>query len=626
MFKSKSRQDLSFEEAISDDWSRDFDVAETPISPRSLHYLLLSVFILGAVIVGRFAYLNIFKGGFYALRSEANSANLEKILAPRGLVVDRNEQVLAENRPVFLALLRVSEFIRSEDIQAPTLRAISEILDLSAEEILDRIKSGNDGILGDSIVLSPDLTQDQLVRLKTVNSRAIQIASGFRRFYPDGQIFSMILGYTGVVDSRDLKNYPELTGQDFVGKTGVELVYENDLRGAPGSFLRVQDARGNVLGEKGSDEPKIGRTLKLTIDADLQRYFYKRMERGLDELGRKIGVGIALNPESGEVLAMINFPGFDGNIFTSSGQAEEKKKILNSPLKPLFNRAISGFYAPGSTIKPLVATAALEEGVITPQKYIFSPGFMDVPNPYNPDQPTRFLDWRYQGDVNLTSAIAQSSNVYFYVVGGGSPVTGGMRGLGIHRLRNWWQNFNLGSLTGIDLPGEVRGLLPSIEEKEKKTGRPWLLGDTYNASIGQGDLLVTPIQLLSYIAAVANGGKIYRPFLAAEAKAPKVVKSVSFALNSIKEVQKGMIAAVNSDLGTAHTMSDLPFQVAGKTGSAQVRNNAEENAFFVGYAPARDPEIAILVLIENSRQGSLNAVPIAKDVFSWYYENRIKKP
>ncbi|MEK9173576.1 MAG: penicillin-binding protein 2 [Patescibacteria group bacterium] len=645
MFKSKSRQDISFEEAISDDWSSDFEVTETPLSPRSLSYLWLSVFVLGVIIVGRFTYLNFFKGGFYTLRSEANSANLEKILAPRGLIVDRNGQVLAENRPVFLALLRLGEFTRSGDIQASTLRALSEILELDTLEILDQIKSGNDAVLGDSIVLSPDLTQDQLVRLKALNSKAIQITSGFQRFYPDDQIFSMILGYTGVVNGRDLENYPELTGQDFVGKAGVELVYESELRGAPGSFIRVKDAKGKVLEEKGSDEPKIGKTLKLTIDADLQRYFHKRMERALDELGRKIGVGIAMNPKSGEVLAMVNFPGFDGNIFTGSGHAKAIKEVLNSPLKPMFNRAISGFYTPGSTIKPLVATAALEEGVITPKKYIFSPGFLDVPNPYNPDQPTRFLDWRYQGDVNLASAIAQSSNVYFYTIGGGSPAPGGMKGLGIARLRDWWQKFNLGSLTGIDLPGEAKGFLPSIEDKEKKTGKPWLLGDTYNVSIGQGDLLVTPIQLLSYIGAVANGGKVLKPFLAQELNSSEVMKDVSFAANSIKEIQKGMIQTVNSDLGSARVMKDLPFQVAGKTGSAQVKNNAEENAFFVGYAPAPDqvfdleaetrgitggkptpdPEIAILVLVENSRQGSLNAIPIAKDVFNWYYENRFKK-
>ncbi|TSC82207.1 MAG: penicillin-binding protein 2 [Parcubacteria group bacterium Gr01-1014_20] len=635
MFRLKSQQDLSFEEAISDDWSSDFEVAETPLSPRSLFYLWLSVFILGVIIAGRFTYLNFFKGSFYALRSEANSANLEKISAPRGIIVDRNGQVLAENKPVFLALLKVGEFTRNEDIQASTLQAISEILELDTLDILSQIKSGNDAVLGDSIVLSPDLTQDQLVRLKALNSKAIQITSGFQRFYPDRQIFSMILGYTGVVDGRDLDNYPELTGQDFIGKAGVELVYERELRGTPGSFIRVKDAKGKVLEEKGSDEPKIGRTLKLTIDADLQRYFHKRMESGLNELGRKIGVGIAINPKSGEVLAMVNFPGFDGNIFTGSGHTKAIKEVLSSPLKPMFNRAISGFYAPGSTIKPLVAVAALEEGVITPQKYIFSPGFLDVPNPYSPDQPTRFLDWRYQGDVNLASAIAQSSNVYFYTVGGGSPVPGGMKGLGVARLRDWWQKFNLGSLTGIDLPGEVKGFLPSIEDKEKKTGKPWLLGDTYNVSIGQGDLLVTPIQLLSYIGAIANGGKVLKPFLVAESKFPEVVKNVSFALNSIKEVQKGMIAAVNSKLGSIYTMSDLPFQVAGKTGSAQVKNNVEVNAFFVGYAPASalvtpdkpalEPQIAILVLVENSRQGSLNAIPIAKDVFNWYHENRFKK-
>jgi penicillin-binding protein 2 len=268
-----------------------------------------------------------------------------------------------------------------------------------------------------------------------------------------------------------------------------------------------------------------------------------------------------------------------------------------------------------------VGIAALEEGVISPQREIFSPGYLEIPNPYNPDKPTRYADWRYQGNVNLYSALAQSSNVYFYTVGGGA---GDIKGLGITKLRNWWQEFNFGVPTGIDLPGEAKGFLPSPEWKEKTQKRSWLLGDTYNVSIGQGDFLVTPIQLLSYIGAVANGGKIYRPYIVQELNQPKINKDLTGILSQIKEAQKGMRMGVTSPMGTSYRLNDLPFEVAAKTGSAQVKNNTQENAFFVGYAPYQNPKIAILVLIENSKEGSLNAVPIAKDVLSWYYENRLK--
>lgn len=330
-----------------------------------------------------------------------------------------------------------------------------------------------------------------------------------------------------------------------------------------------------------------------------------------------------MNPQNGEILALINFPVFDNNLLSSGGNNSEKQTILSSRDQPLFSRAVSGLYSPGSTIKPLVGVAGLKEGVITPTKEIFSPGYIDIPNPYNPDQPTRYLDWRYQGYVNMASAIAQSSDVYFYEVGGGGPDS---VGLGITRLRQWWQKFNFGNLTGIDLPGEAKGFLPSPEWKEKKTSSPWLLGDTYNVSIGQGDLLLTPIQLLNYISVIANGGKIYQPMINKNAE-HRILGDLSYLAPEFQEVRKGMRLVATSKLSSANSLGSLPFAVEGKTGTAQINNNQQENAFFVGYTsdtPDGGPQIAVLVLVENSREGSLNAIPIAKDVLNWYYWNRIK--
>ena len=327
-----------------------------------------------------------------------------------------------------------------------------------------------------------------------------------------------------------------------------------------------------------------------------------------------------MDPRTGEVLAYLNFPAYDNDVFNSGGRSEERQKILSDPNRPLFNRAISGLYSPGSTIKPLVGLAAVQEGVISAERTIFSPGYLDVPNPYDPEKPTRFVDWRYQGNVDLSAALAQSSNVYFYEVGGGF---GDIRGLGINRLREWWQRFGFGKSTGIDLFGEEEGFLPTPEWKERVSGDPWLLGDTYNVSIGQGDLLVTPIQLLNYAAALANGGVFRKPALV-RGKVPEVIGDISKYEGAFLEVRRGMRETVTSPLGTAKLLDDLPIAVAAKTGSAQTKNKAEENAFFIGFAPYEEPEIAILVLVENAKEGSLNAVPIAKDVFRWYAEHRIQ--
>lgn len=630
--KMKNRE-LSFEETIGDDWGRDLEVTESPLNHQSLFYLGFFVFLIGVVVSGRILFIGLGDSDFYKARAEANLNQVQKLSAPRGLIEDRNGLVLAEDKPVFYATLEVRDFLRNEEFQQETLDIISQILGIEEVEVWNLIEENNSGLGSGSIILGRELSDRQLIEMEGLEISALDVIAGFGRSYKDGKIYSPIIGYTGLVSSEDLRNHPELDGSDFVGKAGIETYYDNYLRGTSGSVLRIRDALGNVLEENKEREPEIGHPLKLTIDADFQEYFYNRLLTGLKSLGRSVGVGLAINPQNGEVLALINLPSFDNNLFVK-GTQEEKRELLEAPGQPLFNRVVGGYYSPGSTIKPLVGVAALEEKVIDPDRSIFSPGYLDVPNPYDPEKPSRFLDWRYQGYVDLSGALAQSSNVYFYTVGGGSPSTilknstisdEGIYGLGINRLRSWWQKFGLGKITGIDLPGEAEGFLPSAEYKENKTGSPWLLGDTYNVSIGQGDLLVTPLQLLSYIGAIANGGKIYKPRVAKDLVLPKVNYDLSSIGHSISEVQKGMIEAVQAPKGTANSLAWLPMSVAGKTGSAQVRNNAQENAFFVGYAPVDSPEIAILVLVENSKEGSLNALPIAGDVLNWYYENRLTK-
>ncbi len=348
----------------------------------------------------------------------------------------------------------------------------------------------------------------------------------------------------------------------------------------------------------------------ITVDLEFQKYFYERFQQSLQELERHAGTGIAMNPKTGEILAMVSFPSFNNN---------EPVKYLRAPNQPLFNRAVSGVYSPGSTIKPLMALAGLKEKVMDTNFEVYSPGYLEIPNPYNPENPSRFLDWRVNGLVNLHSALARSSNIYFYVIGGGYKNT---KGLGINKLNEYWKKFGFDKKTNIDLSNEAVGFLPNPEEKEKRTKQPWRIGDTYNVSIGQGDLIITPIRLLTMIASIANNGKMMKPHFLLD-EPPDILFDYSDWGDLIKEVQRGMRDAVAQSYGTANFLYDLPYKTAGKTGSAQIANNTKTNAFFTGYGPVSDPQIVILILVEDAKGGSLNAVPIAKDVLKWYYDKRL---
>ena len=650
MKKRRGYNEIAFEESISDDWSRDIKLAEVSIGNRPLRYIGVVVFVIAIAIAVQIVYLNFSRGSYYAARAADNVANENAIPAPRGEILDREGDVLAEDKAAFEATLDVRTFINAQNnnsadasaLISETTQAVQNILGLSPNDFATLIAQSSASNFATPVVLADNLTQGQLVNLQAINLPTIHIQSDFKRNYPDGRVFSSVVGYTGRVTPADLQQDAKLSASDLIGKTGVEAYYDTALRGTPGVTLEYKDARGRTLGQAQQSTPAVGAPLTTTIDGGLQTYFYNRLAQGLSSLGRTTGLGIALDPQNGQILALVNLPGYDNNVFSQAGSTSsiaEIRRLLTSSDRPLFDRAVSGNYNPGSTIKPLDGVAGLKEGVIDPSRVIFSPGYLMVPNPYNSSTPTRYADWQYQGNVNLASALAQSSDVYFYLLGGGSPASTpmlndasdyGIHGLGITKLNQWWQTFGLGDPTGVDLPNEASGFLPTPDWKEKKFGTPWLLGDTYNVSIGQGDLLLTPLQLISYIGAIANGGTIWRPYVNASSS-PATNKDLTYLAPQIQDVQTGMLAGVTSPRGTSHTLSGLPFSVCAKTGSAQVHDNSQENALFVGYAPCDPsvssdgaPQIALLILIENSRQGSLNAVPIAKDVLNWYYENRLK--
>ena len=629
----KKKNEIPFEDSLNDDWSRDLNMVEVPLGTRPL--IVLGAVVAGAVLIvlGRVAYLNMVDGAYYAARAQDNATAAQATPAPRGIIYDAEGDPLVENKAIFDAVLNAREFIADPSTQSSTIAEAQNILGVSSSTVWSLLEQSEAQDFSTPVVLVENLSQDQLVNVQALGSSTIEVQSDFQRYYPDGPIFSSVVGYVGRVSGSDLASDPKLTADDFVGKMGIEEEYDTVLQGTPGVEIKFTDANGKVLGEEQRSSPAIGGSVRLTIDGGLQTQMYNAIQNELTILGRQVGVGLAIDPQTGAVLSLVDVPGFDDNAFEHpASSSAEIQNYLTSPFTPLFNRVVSGQYQPGSTIKPLDGVAALKEGVITPDRQLYSPGYLMVPNPYNASSPTRYADWESHGYINLAAALAQSSDVYFYIVGGGSPeyttppqnnaVDYGITGLGSTRLYQWWQTFGLGKKTGIDLPGEAPGFLPSAAWWSTVSTRPWSLGDTYNVSIGQGSLAVTPIQLLSYIDAIANGGTVYKPFLNAS-DTPVVNENLTYLLPQIQQVQQGMLEAVTSPQGTAYTIDDLPAQACAKTGSAQVQNNQEENALFVGYFPCTNPRIALLLLIENSKQGSLNAVPVAKNVLNWYYENRM---
>jgi penicillin-binding protein 2 len=630
----KKKPDIPFEDSLNDDWGHDLDMVEVPLGTRPVVVLGVIIACITFVILGRVIYLNWTGGSYYAARAIDNATAAQATPAPRGIIYDAEGDPLVQNKAVFDAVLDAHLFISNPLLQSSTIAEVQNILGVSSSTVWSLLNQSAAQDFSTPVVLAQNINQSELVNLQALGaSSTIKIQSDFERYYPNGPIFSSVVGYVGRVSKADLANNSNLTANDFIGKMGIEEEYDTILQGTPGVDIKFTDAYGKVLGQEQRSASTIGGSVHLTIDGGLQTEMYNAIQNELTILGRQVGVGLAINPQTGAVLSLVNVPGFDNNAFENpASSSAEIQNYLTSPDKPLFNRILSGQYQPGSTIKPLDGVAALKEGVITPDRQLYSPGYLMVPDPYNSSTPTRYADWEPHGYVNLAAALAQSSDVYFYIVGGGSPqyttppinnpVDYGINGLGPAKLYDWWTTFGLGKPTGIDLPGEAAGFLPTPAWWSTVSSRPWSLGDTYNISIGQGSLAVTPIQLLSYIDAIANGGTVYQPFLNASST-PHVNEDLTYLLPQIQQVQQGMLAAVADPRGTAYTMDGLPAQACAKTGSAQVKNNQEENALFVGYFPCTNPQIALLILIENSKQGSLNAVPIAKNVFDWYYNNRM---
>lgn len=601
-----AKKDLFLEDAVLDTVSEEVSLLERPLAQRVFLFFSILLAIFFIIVLFRLISLGVFQYDVYASRARLNAGREHILRAPRGIIVDRFEKPLVSNEPTFDVFINVSEALRQEDFRE-RLEDVSTLVSFSPDEIINELNVV-DLEHQAYVTLARDISLSQALSIDELEGRAFVVERGYRRVYPYAEKMSHVLGYASIANRDDLMENDRLVLGDSIGKAGLEMMYDEFLRGINGVSVTLHDARGEVLGDRIIQEETTGEVLHTTIDADLQVELYDVMKEQLASLGRRAGGALAMNPQTGEVYALVSFPSFDPNNLSSA--------LFTDTQKPLFNRIISGLYSPGSVIKPLVAFGALEEGIVDPSDSIYSAGYIEIPNPYNPSSPSRFVDWKAHGWVNMYSALARSSNIYFYAVGGGFE---DQEGLGIDRLHEYWSRFLLNKKTEIDLPGEIEGILPDRNSKEI-----WRIGDTYNVSIGQGDLIVTPAAVLRYIAAFITEGEA--PYLRITDQGKRGGEKLPFLdREHFRIVEEGMVATVESENGTAHILNSIDMNIAAKTGSAQTNNNTKTNAFFIGYVPVENPSLALLVLIEDAKEGSLNAVPVAKRIFEWYHTHRMSE-
>ena len=431
-----------------------------------------------------------------------------------------------------------------------------------------------------------------------------------RRVYPP-EGFLHVLGYLSYADSPDSP----------YGASGLEASYDEILRGKPAKKAEEIDAKGNILSAGILEKEEKGRNIISSISYDLQLKLYHEIKRISDERRFKGGAGIFIDIKTGELLSLVSFPDFDPNILQKKAAPEVISGLVNNPRQPFFNRAISGLYPPGSALKPAIAAAVLNENLVNPDKQFLSTGALTLPNIYDPDHPNVFPDWKAHGWVDMRRAIAMSSNVYFYIVGGGY---GDQKGLGVSNINKYLKQFGFAEKTGIDIPAEKAGMLP--DPNEKSDGRDWSIGDTYNLSIGQGNIGVTPIEMATYVATLANKGSAPYPHLIKAISARDNNGDIEKLTYPFKEnilsteifntIHEAMRDAVL--FGTAQGLGSLPIKIAAKTGTAEIGDTGKVDSWSIGFFPYEAPTIAYVIMLEaGPRENVIGATAVAAEVIRW---------
>ena len=572
--------------------------------------------VLGTLLL-RGAYLQIVRGDSFRAQAEHNRVDTVILAAPRGIIYDKNHVQLVENISS-TDLVFSPKNLPTRENESYVIDRLTELFpDIPPEDIhnaLDRTRK-----IRQETLIAKAIDHDTVLKIEQeqANLPGVALVSSLVRKYPFKEMLAHILGYTSPVTADELEKDSSLIAIDTTGKQGIEEEYDAALRGQHGLTYTEVTASGKEKTDLGEKPTVPGQDIALTIDSKLQTFMYGLFS-DRDAKGKKEnkeptrGAAIVLNPKTGSILSLVSYPSFDPNNFSQPSLRVQAKHVFDDPLHPLFNRAINGTYPSGSTIKPFLAAGALQEGVITPQTTVLSTGGITV-------GPWRFADWKAGGHgiTDVKKALADSVNTFFYMVSGGLD---SHPGLGVTKATNYLKQFGWDEKTGIDLPSESEGFLPSPEWKLKATGQPWYIGDTYHLGIGQGDVLVTPIQIAVATSAIANKDAWYTPHLI-EGSAKR--HEISVSASNIQVVQEGMRQAVTD--GSARSLNTLSIPLAGKTGTAQIGGTDNTHAWFSSFGPYGDPQFVVVVLLEQAGGGDTEAVPVAKEIWQWIAENYVNK-
>lgn len=582
------------------------------------HYFIFIVLI--AVIAFRLINLQIIQGQAFQGLAKGNRIETRFIPPPRGIILDRRENLLVKNNPIYQLVLYPAQLPKTKEARQDIYHKVSEISGVPVNDIVDKVDDKGLSSL-EPIILNAKLDRDTALawQVKLSSLSGVAIGRFPNRSYEVVPGLSHLLGYIGRVTDKELDARTDLDTTSYIGKSGLELSYDQKLQGEVGREEVEVDSRGQVQ-RVVSNQPAIpGNTLSLHLDKELQQVMATALEEGLKKAGRKKGVAIAMDPNTGGILGMVSLPGYDNNVFNDPERAGDRKSYLSNEDQPLFNRAIAGIYPPGSVTKPIWAAAGLQEGVINKSIDIETPPEIRVGQ-------SVFPDWKAHGHADVKKAIAESNNIFFYAIAGGWDR---IKGIGVAKMKEYGTKFGWGQPTKIDLPGESKGILPDPDWKKKNYKEGWYIGDTYHMGIGQGFVTLTPIQILNAINSIANGGTLYEPRLVKEIRDENnnVIEKVDATVLRKDFIDPAHIITVREGMrqtvleGSATPLKDIPMPIAGKTGTAQFEDKERTHAWFTGFAPFDNPTISMLVMVEGGGDSFSVAVPIAKNILSWYSEH-----
>ncbi|MDI9246226.1 penicillin-binding protein 2 [Marinobacter sp. CHS3-4] len=603
-------------------------VAERRLFQRRTVVMLVLVFVMLGLLVARMYQLQVVEHDVYTTLSDKNRVQVQSVSPPRGLIYDRNGELLAENRPVFSVTL-VPERVGNMDETLAKLQQLLEVSEEDMERFQRRLEERRRPF--QELPLRYDLTEQEIARLAVHRHElpGVEVAAELVRYYPHSELTAHALGYVGRINRQELQRIDPVNyaGTNYIGKSGVERFYEELLHGEVGYQHVETNARGRTLRVLERQNPVPGENIELHMDLRLQRLAHKLLD------GRR-GAIVAIEPSTGGLLALASVPGFDANLFVTGIGVDAYRELRDSLDKPLFNRALRGQYPPGSTIKPMLAVAGLDSGATTRDKTIWDPGYFQLKN-----SGRRWRDWKRSGHgwVDLKDSVAQSCDIYFYEMA---------TEMGVDTMHHYLSQFGFGEDATLDVSGAMSGLLPSRDWKRAVHSQPWYPGDSVNMGIGQGFMLATPLQLATATSVLANRGNWAEPRLLKSVQGDRSVDEVlpeathqsislkdpdtwAFAADAMAEVMHGA-------KGTARRVGrNAAYRMAGKTGTAQVFSLAEDeeydeeevrerlrdHALFVGFAPLDNPQIAVAVIVENGGSGSGTAAPVARAMFdAWILE------